>query len=73
VGHVGNAPVGTFEETTIFVHKRAFRAAEKVAAQLGIPSDRVRPGPTTESGPGLTLIIGADYSTLSAYASEQEQ
>lgn len=72
VAHVGNAPVGTFDETTIFVHKRAFSAAETVAAQLGLSPNRVRPGPTTESGPGLTLIIGADYDSLSAYAQEDQ-
>lgn len=69
VGHIGNAPVGAFDKTTIFVHKRAFGVAEKVASKLGLSSDRVRPGPTNESGPGLTVVIGADYDALSAYDS----
>jgi uncharacterized protein YukE len=72
VVHVGNAPIGTFDETTIFVHKRAFGVAERLADRLELASEHVRPGPTTEAGPGLTLMIGGDYDALSAYASDSD-
>lgn len=71
VAHVGNAPIGTFDETTIFVHKRAFGVADTLATRLGLSSARVRPGPTTEAGPGLTIVVGADYESLSAYETER--
>jgi len=70
VAHVGNAPVGTFDQTTIFVHNNAFEPAEKIASQLGLSSTQVRPGPPSESGPDLTVMIGADYDSLSAYTPE---
>lgn len=73
VAHVGNAPVGRFDQTTIFVHQNAPEPAAKIASQLGLSSKQIRPGPTIESGPDLTVMIGADYDSLSAYTPEREQ
>jgi len=67
VSMIGNAPVGTFPETRIFVHRNAIEAARKMAARLNLSSGRVQPGPSVESETDITIVIGQDYPSLPAY------
>lgn len=70
---VGNAPVGTFAETKIFVHQNAFGVAKQIASRLNLPHSRVHPGPIDESGTDLTVIIGDDYKSLPSHRPKSTQ
>lgn len=64
---IGNAPIGTFAETTVFVHRNASVAAKQIARLLGIPTERVRVGPTSPSGLDITIIVGADFDSMTPF------
>lgn len=68
VSTIGNAPVGTFPETQVFVHRDAVEAARKIAARLNLSSRRIQPGPSMESDTDITIVIGQDYPSLAAYS-----
>jgi hypothetical protein len=61
---VGNAPVGTFPETQIYVHRDAFGVAEEIAARMGLPASRVHPGPPGGPSTDITVVVGADHAEL---------
>lgn len=61
---VGNAPVGTFPETQIYVHRDAFGVAEEIAARMGLPTSRVHPGPPGGPSTDITVVVGADHAEL---------
>ena len=66
VVEVGNAPLR--EETAVEVRAGTDAYAQRVAAALGVPDDRVTtPGPLAEYDPDVAVYIGADYTRLAPF------
>jgi len=66
VVEVGNAPLR--EETAVEVRAGTEAYAERVAAALGIPADRVSStGPLADYDPDVAVFIGADFADLAPF------
>ena len=70
VSNIGNAPAATFLRTEIYIHSNAMGAAEKIADQLGMKEARVYPGPLLPGGSDITVVVGADYSSLHPFQTQ---
>ena len=65
---IGNLPIGTAPETRMYLHRNAFAVAQQLADRLGLDRRRILPGPpATDAGVDLTLVVGADYATLTPF------
>lgn len=65
---IGNLPIGTASNTRIYLHRNAFDVAQALADRLGLDRRQIFPGPPADdAGVDLTLVVGADYQTLTPY------